>query len=165
MILTRNGDDAHDPLPYFAELTNGVPLDLLLNQSWDTNRLHQRWLLPKLWALRLVENMRHTADQCMQNYYYYYNTPWERFRISTTHNNLAHQCCNSSWCDLPFCNNGCQWFSTNLSQISSIVPSLSLKALSFSVLSLLSLSLSQWTREVKIVLVQIEKLLCNRTSK
>ncbi len=87
VILTRNGDDAHDPLPYFAELTNGVPLDLLLNQSSDTNRLHQRWLLPKLWALRLVGNMRHTADQRMQNYYYYYNNPWERFRISTTHNN------------------------------------------------------------------------------
>ncbi len=25
LILTRNGDDAHDPLPYSAELTNGVP--------------------------------------------------------------------------------------------------------------------------------------------
>ncbi len=75
---------------------NGVPLDLLLNQSSDTNRLHQHWLLPKLWALRLVENIRHTVDQCMQNYYYYYY-PWERFRISTTHNNLAHQCCNSNY--------------------------------------------------------------------
>jgi hypothetical protein len=39
VILTRNGDDAHDPLPYFAELTNGVPLDLLLNQSSDKKKI------------------------------------------------------------------------------------------------------------------------------
>jgi hypothetical protein len=38
VILTRNGDDAHDPLPYFTELTNGVPLDLLLNQSSDKKK-------------------------------------------------------------------------------------------------------------------------------
>ncbi len=162
VILTRNGDDAHDPLPYFAELTNGVPLDLLLNQSSDKKKVTPALVVAKTlsfescreheahsWSMH-AELLLLLLQQPMREIQNLYNTTttWHinAATVTTAAAAAAAAAPGKLSAKLMWSPILQQWVSMILNQLVTdqlhcpLSLSLSLKALSFNILSLLSLS-------------------------